>query len=290
MWTLPFAALFALTSPGWCSWPVGPSFVDAPRNVTVREGRHAFLPCRVTNLGDRSVTWMRRRHLHIITAGLLTYSPDDRHRVLHPDGTDEWTLLIRHAQPGDSGWYECQVNSDPKITTPVLLVVKDKSLDDPFYQPDHEGTDNGTQVRIEGPRERYIQAGSILGVTCLVEHLVRAVDSVVWFKGAARLDYDSPRGGIAIQTEKTDARTVSRLRLSAVSATDSGRYTCRPDSGGSASVSVHVQSGQPHAAVHQGAHNAAAEAIISPPHSLLLLFIFLHLPLFQSLPRLVVSR
>ncbi|MPC62550.1 hypothetical protein E2C01_056636 [Portunus trituberculatus] len=27
------------------------------------------------------VTWLRRRRLHIITAGLLTYSPDDRYRV-----------------------------------------------------------------------------------------------------------------------------------------------------------------------------------------------------------------
>ncbi|MPC28744.1 hypothetical protein E2C01_021955 [Portunus trituberculatus] len=45
-------------------------------------------------------------------------------QVLHPASTDEWTLHIRHAQPGDGGWYECQVNSDPKITTPVLLTVR----------------------------------------------------------------------------------------------------------------------------------------------------------------------
>ena len=44
--------------------------------------------------------------------------------MLHPANTDEWTLHIRHAQPGDGGWYECQVNSDPKITTPVLLIVR----------------------------------------------------------------------------------------------------------------------------------------------------------------------
>ncbi|KAK8384118.1 hypothetical protein O3P69_016087 [Scylla paramamosain] len=203
MWSLPLAALLALTLPGWCSWPVGPSFVDAPVNVTVSEGSHAFLPCRVANLGDRSVTWMRSRRLHIITAGLLTYSPDDRHRVLHPKGTDEWSLLIRHARPGDAGWYECQVNSDPKITTPVLLVVKDANLEDPFYLPEHEGTDNFTQARIEGAQERYIQEGSILAVTCTVEHEGRAaVEAVVWYRGAARLDYDSPRGGIALQTEK----------------------------------------------------------------------------------------
>ncbi|XP_045105878.1 Down syndrome cell adhesion molecule-like protein Dscam2 [Portunus trituberculatus] len=279
MWSLPLAGLLALTSPGWCSWPVGPSFVDAPVNVTVSEGSHAFLPCRVANLGDRSVTWMRSRRLHIITAGLLTYSPDDRHRVLHPKGTDEWSLLIRHARPGDAGWYECQVNSDPKITTPVLLVVKDAKLDDPFYLPDHEGTDNFTQAHIEGPRERYIQEGSILAVTCTVEHEGgAAVQAVVWFRGATRLDYDSPRGGIALQTEKTSSRTVSRLRLSAVTPTDSGRYTCRGDAGRAASVVVHVQSDEPRAAVHQGDHSGSQTLT---PSRLILLVLAVSLP---SLP------
>lgn len=45
-------------------------------------------------------------------------------QVLHPPDTDEWTLHIKRTRPGDAGWYECQVNSDPKITTPVLLVVR----------------------------------------------------------------------------------------------------------------------------------------------------------------------
>ncbi|XP_063888492.1 basement membrane-specific heparan sulfate proteoglycan core protein-like isoform X3 [Scylla paramamosain] len=281
---------FYNSNKSWCSWPVGPSFVDAPVNVTVSEGSHAFLPCRVANLGDRSVTWMRSRRLHIITAGLLTYSPDDRHRVLHPKGTDEWSLLIRHARPGDAGWYECQVNSDPKITTPVLLVVKDANLEDPFYLPEHEGTDNCitvspppasvTQARIEGAQERYIQEGSILAVTCTVEHEGRAaVEAVVWYRGAARLDYDSPRGGIALQTEKTPSRTVSRLRLSAVTPTDSGRYTCRGDAGRAASVVVHVQSDQPRAAVHQGGHSGSQT--LTPPR--LLLFILAVILLCLSL-------
>lgn len=58
----------------------------------------------------------------------------------------------------------------------------------------------GTQVRIEGPHERYIQRGSILAVTCTVDHKGRAgPQQVAWYQGAARLHYDSPRGGIALQ-------------------------------------------------------------------------------------------
>ncbi|MPC63603.1 hypothetical protein E2C01_057702 [Portunus trituberculatus] len=55
-------------------------------------------------------------------------------------------------------------------------------------------------VRIEGTDERYIQKGSILAITCTVDHKERAGPSqVAWYQGAARLHYDSPRGGIALQ-------------------------------------------------------------------------------------------
>lgn len=57
-----------------------------------------------------------------------------------------------------------------------------------------------TKVRIEGAGERYIQQGSILAVTCIAEHPSgRGPQAVVWYRGAARLDYDAPRGGIALQ-------------------------------------------------------------------------------------------
>ncbi|XP_069948041.1 uncharacterized protein [Cherax quadricarinatus] len=223
---------------------------------------------------------MRRRNLHIITAGLLTYSPDDRYRVLHPVNTDEWTLHIKFAQPGDGGWYECQVNSDPKITRPVLLIVKDKNMDDPFYKHELETTDNSTQVHIEGAHERYIQQGSVLAVTCTIAHHInKGPQHVVWYQGAARLDYDAPRGGIALQTEKTPSKTVSRLMLSAVTPRDSGRYSCHPDTGGSAAVSVHVQSGQHQAAVQQSGYNASINATDS------IQFVFL----FCALTHLVIT-
>ena len=45
-------------------------------------------------------------------------------QVLHRPSTDEWTLHIRFAEKNDGGKYECQVNSDPKITRPVLLIIK----------------------------------------------------------------------------------------------------------------------------------------------------------------------
>ena len=41
---------------GTSTWYPTPTFQDTPVNVTVTEGKHAFLPCTVANLGDRSVS------------------------------------------------------------------------------------------------------------------------------------------------------------------------------------------------------------------------------------------
>lgn len=74
----------------------------------------------------------------------------------------------------------------------------------------------GTQVRIEGAHERYIQRGSILAVTCTVDHKGRAgPQQVAWYQGAARLHYDSPRGGIALQVG-VDRQCVFRLSVLAL--------------------------------------------------------------------------
>ncbi|KOB78379.1 putative defective proboscis extension response [Operophtera brumata] len=56
----------------------------------------------------RTVSWIRKRDLHILTVGVHTYSSDARFAALHADGSDEWTLRVAPAQPRDSGAYECQ--------------------------------------------------------------------------------------------------------------------------------------------------------------------------------------
>ncbi|KAL4112716.1 hypothetical protein QTP88_016452 [Uroleucon formosanum] len=66
---------------------------------------------------------MRKRDLHILTAGVLTYTSDQRFQVIHPDNSDNWTLLIKFAQPRDAGIYECQVNTEPKMSLAFQLNV-----------------------------------------------------------------------------------------------------------------------------------------------------------------------
>lgn len=69
------------------------------------------------------VSWIRQRDLHILTVGILTYTNDQRFQSLHSDGTDEWTLKISSPQERDSGAYECQVSTEPKMSLAFKLNV-----------------------------------------------------------------------------------------------------------------------------------------------------------------------
>ncbi|XP_066969433.1 uncharacterized protein [Macrobrachium rosenbergii] len=273
---------------------LSPRFDDTPQNITALVGDSAFLPCTVAHLGDRSVTWMRQRDLHILTAGVYTYSADERFRVLHPENSDDWTLHIKYATLRDSGIYECQVNSDPKISRKVTLTVKDSQLDDPVPYgmattdirfPDYIFDNNEKQtkksrkkklkapeVAIEGPQERHIQRGSVLAITCVVRHPPHsAPGQVLWFHGTENIDYDSPRGGVSIQTEKSNRKTVSKLMLATVTDNDNGEYSCSPTDLPPAVVAVHVQSGQLQQPVKQGPGLSGAAVTASISSALLVL-------------------
>ncbi|XP_066948896.1 zwei Ig domain protein zig-8-like isoform X2 [Macrobrachium rosenbergii] len=255
--------------------PLQPTYRDTPSRVVARAKDSAFLPCSVANLGEKAVTWMRQRDLHILTAGILTYSADERFKVLHKEGSEEWTLQIKFATREDSGIYECHVNSDPKISRQVELIVKDHSqLDSPWvYGLPQTTTDPGPVVLIEGPTERHIQSGSVLALTCVIHHPPgQPPHHVLWFHGTTNIDYDSPRGGISVQTEKYPSKTVSKVMVSNVRESDTGEYSCSPSDLNPTVIYVHVQHGQLEAAVQQGGFSSA---LISRSFSHLLLILIL---------------
>jgi hypothetical protein len=72
------------------------------------------------------VSWIRKRDLHIMTIGILTYTNDQRYQALHTEGSDEWAMRIASAQPRDSGVFECQVSTEPKISQAYRLNVVGK--------------------------------------------------------------------------------------------------------------------------------------------------------------------
>lgn len=69
------------------------------------------------------VSWMRKRDMHILSAGILMYTSDLRFQVIHPEKSENWTLQIKSPQERDSGVYECQVSTEPKMSLNYSLNV-----------------------------------------------------------------------------------------------------------------------------------------------------------------------
>lgn len=63
----------------------------------------------------------------ILTSNIYTYTGDQRFSIVHPPDSDDYDLKIEYAQQRDSGIYECQVNTEPKINLAVHLEVTGKS-------------------------------------------------------------------------------------------------------------------------------------------------------------------
>lgn len=61
-------------------------------------------------------------------------------------------------------------------------------------------------------------------------------------RGSQPINFDSPRGGISLVTEK-GSTTSSRLLIQKASSSDTGYYSCDPSNANSATVRVHILNG-----------------------------------------------
>ncbi|XP_047530837.1 zwei Ig domain protein zig-8-like isoform X2 [Vanessa atalanta] len=231
---------------------LAPSFDAAtPRNVTALVGKSAYLSCRVRNLGNRTVSWIRHRDLHILTVGGYTYTSDQRFQATHSPQTDDWTLQIKWAQQRDAGVYECQVSTQPVRSFFVTLHVVDC---DEIYQ--RMFSDGVPSARILGGPDLHVDIGSTINLTCLIQFSPEPPAYIFWYhedevSGRKVISYDSSRGGVSVVTEK-GAATTSYLLVQDATPADSGRYSCAPSNAELASVRVHVLNGERPAAMQTG--------------------------------------
>lgn len=89
-----------------------------------------------------------------------------------------------------------------------------------------------------------MKKGSTISLTCSVNVHSTPASSVLWYHGSSVIDFDSPRGGISLETEKTESGTTSKLLVTKALLSDSGNYTCMPSNASPASVIVHVLNGK----------------------------------------------
>ncbi|XP_026851225.1 serine/threonine-protein kinase pakA isoform X2 [Drosophila persimilis] len=225
----------------------GPYFDKAvSKNVTALLGKTAYLNCRVKNLGNKTmllqVSWVRHRDIHLLTVGRYTYTSDQRFRAIHQPQTEDWMLQIKYPQHRDSGIYECQVSTTPHMSHYIHLNVVEPSTE------------------IIGAPDLYIESGSTINLTCVILNSPEPPAYIFWNHNNAIINYDSPRGGVSVVTNKGET-TTSFLLIKSARPSDSGHYQCNPSNAKPRSVTVHVLNGEFPAAMQ---HAAPAH----PRHSL----------------------
>lgn len=212
----------------------GPYFdVTASKNVTTLVGTTAYLNCRVLNLSNKTVTWIRHRDLHLLTVGKATYTPDNRFQSVYNPQLSEWSLKVLYPQKQDSGIYECQVGSSPPVGISMSL-----SIVEPV-------------TTIMGIPEMFIDTGSTINLTCIVSQSPNPPTNILWTHNDEEVNYDSPRGGVSVITEKGDV-TTSYLLIQRAKSKDSGKYVCSPSNAINVSIQVHVLNGEHPAAIQCG--------------------------------------
>ncbi|XP_045501458.1 hemicentin-2-like, partial [Colias croceus] len=217
----------------------GPYFdPSAPNNITAQLGTHAYLPCKVRQLSNKSVSWIRRRDAHILTVDRFTFIADERFQAFLVEATDTWTLQVKYVQARDAGVYECQVGTEPKMSHFVQLnVVVPK-------------------IEIAGESEIYVKAGSTVSLKCVITQALEEPAYIFWYHNEERvLSYRRGLRDIRVERPAPDT-TVGHLVIHNPVREDSGNYSCAPSNLDSASVVLHVLSGEQPAAMQHG--NAAA--------------------------------
>ncbi|SPP83525.1 blast:Neurotrimin [Drosophila guanche] len=233
----------------------GPYFDKAvSKNVTALLGKTAYLNCRVKNLGNKTmllqVSWVRHRDIHLLTVGRYTYTSDQRFRAIHQPQTEDWMLQIKYPQHRDSGIYECQVSTTPHMSHYIHLNVVEPSTE------------------IIGAPDLYIESGSTINLTCVILNSPEPPAYIFWNHNNAIINYDSPRGGVSVVTNKGET-TTSFLLIKSARPSDSGHYQCNPSNAKPRSVTVHVLNGEFPAAMQ---HAAPA-----PPHHSLTRYLCVYL-------------
>ncbi|KAG0726544.1 Zwei Ig domain protein zig-8 [Chionoecetes opilio] len=217
----------------------GPYFhPSSPVNVTTQLGAHAYLPCRIKNLGNKSVSWIRNRDSHILTVDRYTFISDERFSAWHEAQTQTWTLQVRYVQERDAGKYECQVSTEPKMSHFVDLSVITPT------------------VSIAGKSDIYVKSGSTVNIKCVINDALEEPTYIFWYHEERRVVEANSGYRLTVHREPPDT-SIGTLTIPSVSMADYGNYTCAPASLQMASVMLHVLIGEHPQAMHD-TNSAAA--------------------------------
>ncbi|KAG9510835.1 hypothetical protein GZH46_00610, partial [Fragariocoptes setiger] len=153
--------------------------------ITSSWSPQVYLPCRVFNLGEQTVSWIRKSDATVLSVERSAFAGDDNDEsrfqpVNNPADFSDWTLVLKSPQKSDSGIYECQVSWSrrPLERQIELRVVDAKS----------------SIIESNGPsRLLYVRANEPLKLTCVIE-APSTPDFVYWYKNehVVKLDMLTP--------------------------------------------------------------------------------------------------
>jgi hypothetical protein len=194
-------------------------------NVTAVLGKTALLNCRVKNIGNKTVSWMRHDDTQLLAIGRLTYTSDMRFKAIHKLYSEDYLLQIKPTTHRDNGKYTCQISTTPPVSHMVSLTIAEP------------------KTAILGGPDIHLKEGSTMNLSCIITDSPEPPSYIFWRHDDAIISYDSPRGGVSVITEKGDV-TASFLVVQHAKPTDSGTYSCSPSLGDTVSVNVHVLRGE----------------------------------------------
>jgi len=203
--------------------PTQPPVFANPKvlNISARLDSTVVLPCRVTNLGMVSVSWLRAPQLTVLSSGSYMFSSSPRMSLLHDEGSPDYNLQIARVKSTDAGQYLCQLNTQPTQSARVnLITVKDPltwrngdMVPALALQADISGKKIMPKTEILAPDIVKMTEGGTVTLECVVTQHDRPPENIIWHILGEPLDFLLHRGGIYIQKNYKTRSSFSKLTI-----------------------------------------------------------------------------
>ncbi|XP_029037819.1 protein borderless-like [Osmia bicornis bicornis] len=214
--------------------------IEGPvREVLAHSGSTANLPCKITDPGAGTITWVKHKGRRLLTVGTSVHSIDNRLLVMH--SSTDWSLQIRAVTLQDAGIYECQITSHPVQRNFVHLKITE------------------AYSIIPGAPDLHVKQGSSLRLECQLMAAAESPLYVFWYRQGHMINYDEEPG---VKVELTKGGSI--LMVNKTKPSHGGNYTCAPSNAKPAYVMVHViEEEEKPAAMHGGDRRNLSPAILA---------------------------
>ncbi|CAL1292649.1 unnamed protein product, partial [Larinioides sclopetarius] len=190
-------------------------------NVSFGVSSTAYLHCKVHNLGNKTVSWIRKKDFHLLSVGDEVFTTDQRFQVFHIEKAHLWILEIHNSKFIDSGIYECQINTYPQMSNIFRLNIL------------------ALEAHISEGSILYIEKDTPIDLNCCLKNNFGTI-YLKWQKNKYPLD-ERERNSRGIQViTKWRPWPSTRLLITNSQESDSGIYTCSSENVQPASINIHV--------------------------------------------------